>query len=40
MEKIDFMWYLKKIGWLALIGFLAGAATFIILRDFLLNATS
>lgn len=38
MEKIDFFWYLKKIGWLALIGFLSGAAGFIVLRDFLLNA--
>ena len=38
MEKIDFFWYLKKIGVLALIGFLAGSAVFIILRDFLLNA--
>lgn len=38
MEKIDFFWYLKKIGWLALIGFLSGAVGFIILRDFLLNA--
>jgi len=28
MEKIDFFWYLKKISWLALIGFLAGALTF------------
>lgn len=37
MEKIDFFWYLKKIGWLALIGFLSGAAGFILLRDFLLN---
>lgn len=26
MEKIDFIWYLKKISWLALAGFLAGAA--------------
>ncbi|WP_196892084.1 sodium:proton antiporter NhaD [Aureivirga marina] len=24
MEKIDFIWYLKKITWLALVGFLAG----------------
>lgn len=38
MEKIDFFWYLKKIGGLALLGFLAGGAVFIILRDFLLNA--
>ena len=32
MEKIDFFWYLKKISWLALIGFLAGAATFMFTR--------
>ena len=35
MEKIDFFWYFKKISWLALIGFLSGAITFIMLRDFL-----
>lgn len=29
MEKIDFMWYLRKIAWLALIGFVAGAAVFL-----------
>jgi Na+/H+ antiporter NhaD/arsenite permease-like protein len=29
MEKMDFFWYLKKISWLALIGFFAGAITFI-----------
>ena len=28
MEKISFFWYLKKIAWLALIGYLAGAAVF------------
>lgn len=28
MEKIDFFWYLKKISWLALTGFLVGALTF------------
>ena len=38
MEKIDFFWYLKKIGGLALIGFLAGSAVFVVLRDFLLNS--
>lgn len=32
MEKIDFFWYLKNISWLALIGFLAGAAVFMITR--------
>jgi len=35
MEKIDFFWYIKKISWLALIGFLAGAVTFIAMRMFL-----
>jgi Na+/H+ antiporter NhaD/arsenite permease-like protein len=30
IEKIGFFWYLKKIGWLALLGFLAGAGVFII----------
>lgn len=29
MEKIDFIWYLKKITWLAAIGFLAGGAVFL-----------
>ena len=32
MEKINFFWYLKKISWLALIGFLAGAAAFMLTR--------
>ena len=36
MEKIDFMWYLKKIAFLAFIGYLAGFITFILLRDFVL----
>jgi len=30
LERIEFFWYLKKIGWLALIGYLAGAAVFIL----------
>lgn len=29
MEKIDFIWYLKKITWLAAIGFVAGAIVFL-----------
>lgn len=29
MENMDFFWYLKNISWLALIGFFAGAITFI-----------
>ena len=31
MERIDFIWYLKKISWLALIGFAAGSITFILI---------
>jgi Na+/H+ antiporter NhaD/arsenite permease-like protein len=30
MEKIDFFWYLKRISWLALIGYLAGCLVFIL----------
>lgn len=30
IEKIDFIWYLKKIGWLALIGYLAGVTVYIL----------
>lgn len=30
MEKIDFIWYLKKISWLALIGYIAGAAFYFL----------
>lgn len=32
MEKINFFWYLKKISWLALLGFLVGAAAFMVTR--------
>ncbi|NOR86558.1 MAG: sodium:proton antiporter, partial [Bacteroidales bacterium] len=28
IEKIDFIWYFKKISWLALVGYLAGALTY------------
>jgi Na+/H+ antiporter NhaD/arsenite permease-like protein len=30
IEKINFIWYLKKIGWLALIGYLAGGLFYIL----------
>ena len=30
IEHIDFMWYLKKIGWLALLGFVAGILVFML----------
>jgi len=34
MEKIDFIWYLKKIAWLALIGYFAGAFTYMVIEHF------
>ena len=34
MEKIDFFWYLKKISWIALIGFISGAFAFMFIRNF------
>lgn len=37
MEKIDFFWYLKKMAWLAFVGFISGGAVFILLRDFVLH---
>ena len=36
MEKIEFFWYLKKIGWLAFLGFLAGFITFVLLEAYIL----
>ena len=36
MEKIEFFWYLKKIGWLAFIGFLAGFITFVLFEAYIL----
>lgn len=32
MERIDFIWYLKKITWLAFIGFIAGAGVFLLIE--------
>ena len=31
MEKIDFIWYLKKISWLAFVGYIVGAAVFMLM---------
>ena len=31
LERIDFIWYLKKIAWLALVGYLAGSAVYILM---------
>ncbi len=30
LEKIDFFWYLKRISWIALIGYLVGALVFVL----------
>ena len=35
MEKIDFIWYLKKMSWLALLGYVAGCTAYII-QEFLM----
>ncbi|MEQ8423952.1 MAG: sodium:proton antiporter, partial [Cyclobacteriaceae bacterium] len=34
MEKIDFIWYLKKISVLALLGYFAGAAAYLVLYPY------
>ncbi|MBK8805925.1 MAG: hypothetical protein IPO21_04430 [Bacteroidales bacterium] len=31
LEKIDFVWYLKKISWIALLGYLSGAVVYILM---------
>ena len=33
MEKITFGWYLKKILWIALVGYFAGIAVFMLMRN-------
>lgn len=35
MEKIDFIWYLKNISWLALVGYLAGVIVYILMYVFI-----
>ncbi len=35
MEKINFIWYLKNISWLAALGFFAGAGTFLFIEHFI-----
>lgn len=30
LERIDFVWYLKKISWLAMIGYLSGALVYVV----------
>jgi Na+/H+ antiporter NhaD/arsenite permease-like protein len=33
LEKIDFFWYLRKVSFLAVMGYLSGAAVYIILKS-------
>ncbi len=35
MEKISFFWYLRNIAWLALLGYLTGAGSFLLLQTYL-----
>mgnify|MGYP000085097838 FL=1 len=30
--KIDFLWYLKKMSWLALLGYFAGIVSYLIMK--------
>ncbi|HKL04142.1 MAG TPA: hypothetical protein VJ911_10720, partial [Cryomorphaceae bacterium] len=32
LERIDFIWYFKKLTWLAILGYFSGAAVFILMR--------
>ncbi len=38
MEKIDFIWYLKKISLLAMLGYFAGAAAYLAIEHFFIGA--
>ena len=33
IEKIDFLWYLRKFSWLALLGYFAGALVYIVEKE-------
>jgi len=35
MEKIDFIWYLKRITWLAFVGFISGALVFMFIEHYI-----
>jgi hypothetical protein len=37
MEKIDFIWYLKKISLLAMLGYFAGAACYLAIEHFFMG---
>jgi Na+/H+ antiporter NhaD/arsenite permease-like protein len=34
MERIDFIWYFRKIAWLAFLGFIVGAVVFLLMEAF------
>jgi len=35
MEKVDFLWYFRKISWIALIGYIAGFVLYLLIRPVL-----
>ncbi len=37
LEKIDFIWYMKKIAWLALLGYLAGILVYWLQNEFIFH---
>lgn len=37
MERIDFIWYLKKVSWLAFLGFISGAVVFLVMYNLFLQ---
>jgi hypothetical protein len=37
MEKINFFWYVKKISWLALLGYFAGIAVYFLQINYLFS---
>jgi Na+/H+ antiporter NhaD/arsenite permease-like protein len=39
IEKIEFFWYLKKIAWLALVGYVAGIIVFLLQQVFKMQVT-
>ncbi len=39
MERIDFIWYLKKITWLAFMGFIVGAGVFLLFERVIFHHT-
>ncbi len=39
IEKIPFFWYVKRIGWLAAIGYIAGAIVYLIMYKFIFAST-